>query len=509
MKVAIFGSIPQVPPHFEIQLNILQNLLDNGHEVTFLGCNGSRTSFCLQNPTGNHWQCWICRSRRKAGINAARGLIKEISIDNLIDNLRLQPDSTNFEVARDTDSLRLFKWESFDAGEASASYLMSLFKETRFNVLTLKETTHRALISSIQVYLALRAYLNKERFDKVVIFNGRFPLERAAIRACQETNTPFSTTEGGSEEDKYIELDNNFPHDIDFWKNGIKSLWETSLETLEEKSRIGHLFFSRQKSGQGQFTRPEFREHQQAGNLPSGWLDIPQSSRVSLFLSSDYERQCAIGWPPMLFFAEQEAYVSFIIQELQKRRFDGILSIRFHPNSHPECIPFEERLESLGLSFLKVIRARDSIDTYSLAETSGRAASFGSTVGIEAAYMGRPVILLDRSTYEDLDICSIPDSPLHAVDLLMSDLPAKPQLGCLKWAYFMQRFGTSLKHITKDHRNRLLFNGQRVKSNSLLTQFLYGLKLCEDTSETKNRLVSEYWNSHAKQNSGTQANTAV
>ena len=67
-----------------------------------------------------------------------------------------------------------------------------------------------------------------------------------------------------------------------------------------------------------------------------------------------------------------------------------------------------------------------------------RVITFGSTTGIEATYMGKPVIALCVNWFSGLDISYNPKSVLETQLLILTeDLKPKPQSEAIKFGYFI------------------------------------------------------------------------
>jgi len=60
------------------------------------------------------------------------------------------------------------------------------------------------------------------------------------------------------------------------------------------------------------------------------------------------------------------------------------------------------------------------VDSYDIVSAADVVLTFGSTIGIEAAYYGKPSILLGRAVYEDLGSCYVPSSHDELMKLLSS-----------------------------------------------------------------------------------------
>ena len=86
---------------------------------------------------------------------------------------------------------------------------------------------------------------------------------------------------------------------------------------------------------------------------------------------------------------------------------------------------------------ITVIPGADSISTYDLMDAAEKVVVFGSTMGLEAAYWNKPVILLAGANYYYSDLCYVPKSEEELSDLLESTLKPKKNDNVIKWGFYM------------------------------------------------------------------------
>src|SRR5262245_38267639 len=65
---ALFVSVYSDTPHFETELELIGELLEDGHEVTVLRCTG-QLGTCLKNPSHKDHICRMCVSKVDAGLS--------------------------------------------------------------------------------------------------------------------------------------------------------------------------------------------------------------------------------------------------------------------------------------------------------------------------------------------------------------------------------------------------------------------------------------------------------
>ncbi|MGB0740567.1 MAG: hypothetical protein ACPGXX_10890, partial [Planctomycetaceae bacterium] len=91
---------------------------------------------------------------------------------------------------------------------------------------------------------------------------------------------------------------------------------------------------------------------------------------------------------------------------------------------------------------------------YALIEWADTVVTFGSTVTIEACWMGRPAIMLGPSFYDALDIAYTPGSMEETHQLLRSKLSPKDRTNCARWATFVE---TDWDDLPRLHHNGRTF----------------------------------------------------
>lgn len=72
---------------------------------------------------------------------------------------------------------------------------------------------------------------------------------------------------------------------------------------------------------------------------------------------------------------------------------------------------------------------------------------FGSSTGVEGTYIKKPIVLLGGSFYYYLDATYNPKSQEEAIHLILSKLEPKPQLGALKFGYYLMNMDSYSKPI--------------------------------------------------------------
>jgi hypothetical protein len=135
-----------------------------------------------------------------------------------------------------------------------------------------------------------------------------------------------------------------------------------------------------------------------------------------------------------------------------------------HPNMRKMSAAEREKWFALESKALTVIHPESPVSTYALLRAADKVLSFGSTVGIEATYWGKPSILAGRCFYEGLGATYNPASHEELVELLVAELPAKDRTAALMYGFHMSTFGTPFKWWVADGFESGKFKGVDLRA---------------------------------------------
>jgi hypothetical protein len=125
---------------------------------------------------------------------------------------------------------------------------------------------------------------------------------------------------------------------------------------------------------------------------------------------------------------------------------------------------------------LTVIWPKDQVDSYSLLDACDKIITFGSTIGIEAAYWGKISILAGRAVYERLDCIYKPSNHEELITLIKSDLKPLNNYSTLLYANREITHGIPFNNFKEKKMINGLsvgtFNGIYIKPSILLV-FLF------------------------------------
>ncbi len=417
-------------------------LSKEGNEVHIFYCDET-IPVCFSNPCSEKLICKWCRWYRKV---MNKQLPKNVIIHSCKNYYDDQIKDLIKDIYFDYNSIEEIKKISYKGVQIGYGALSTYVSQTR-NINPLidarfKEFFNGYLKAECILVEILSKMLKEINPDVVSLFNGRFFENRPVYEysknlgfqvRCYETNRPFGVKNGVES----IYFENNLPHNITQGKLLMEKNWSDSLLSDNDKRKISDSFFNKRRSGEvaGDIS---YTADQIQGLLPNNW--DKQKNNIVIFNSSEDE-----------FFALGDEYDNNNF--LYKNQIDAIRStlelfkrdntvhfyLRVHPNLKKVKYRYHLDLYNLSNKYmnLTVISANQKVSSYALLENADKIIVFGSTIGIEAVYWSKPVILLNQSFYSLFDICYIPKNEEELKKMITDKLELKDRFPAIKYGFFV------------------------------------------------------------------------
>lgn len=429
MNVLVFATQPLWAHHYETDLELTEGHLLAGDTVVHAVCDAVLPT-CYLAPSRRNDKCRKCVTVRERGERLLSGRVKQVPI--LGDEPPPEGLRTEFP---DVATLARYSVDGFDVGAAVASSVISELRDPNPSTARHAAAIRGYLTSAVQLYRATLAYLDRNPTDRVYVFNGRFAHPRAVLRACQARGVACWLHERGHDIRHYGLFENALPHEIAHLERLIRERWDAA-GARPDRLEVASSFFEERAAGQDQgwFS---FTKHHDPSRLPEGWDDA--GTRIVVYNSSEDEF-AAIGdeWKMTLYRTQLEG-LERIVSDLEGRT-DVHVFVRMHPNSRSLGAELEKWL-SLRSPVLTVIPPESKISTYALLREADLVLTFGSTVGIEAAYFGKPSILAGPAIYAGLGGTYNPATHDELMALLRPGLPARDRTAALQYGFYFKTFG--------------------------------------------------------------------
>jgi hypothetical protein len=450
MKIAFFNSHVLWPSHYETELEIIQEHINKGDEIIQLYCK-SQLPGCDQNPFFVPSVCSLCQKVRKEGKELIQGNFRSIPLPEpsanekeIIASLPLEFDSIK--------DLQALKIENFDIGFSVVSSLISFTRNPKPIPSDFKPALFSFITSAAGLYFGFRKWLKMNKPDLVFLFNGRLAHTRAIMRACQAEGVHFVIHERGANKDKYALFPDNSPHDLKYIQSEVLRLWNES--DPEQREKEGRSFYELTASGQeiGWFSFTS----KQKNVLPENWQT--DQYNVVIFSSSEDEfASLSEEWHNHIYPSQIDGIKRIAADLLSEKQVHFFL--RVHPNLKKVDNEEKRALYALEAENLTIVKAESEVSSYKLLKEANLILTFGSTMGIEAVYQGKPSILAGRSLYSELGATYNPSNHQKVVELLKNPPPALDKTGAIIYGHYCKTFGTNFRFYKPDSLDKGSFHG--------------------------------------------------
>jgi hypothetical protein len=470
--VAIISPYQTVNPHFEAELELYQQHLDAGDTVVYWACLGEQ-SLCDFNLTGDQASCRQCVGRRQMGLELLSRPGRVLPLLSSPRTSTHRPSTWPTQLPWEFDSLeqlRQLQVENFDIGYACLSSLVSAVREPAPDLQQHAPLLRQLLWESWRVYHATLQRLQALGPDQIYVFNGRFAMMRAVLRAAQRAGIRCLIHERGGTFNRYQLFENHLPHDLEPMQRRIQMHWHQADPQRRQQAGAQWFIDRRNRIERGW---KSFVKHQRPNLLPENWN--PAAHNLVLFCSSEDEFVAIGGAWSRRTYTSQVAGVRHLLSLC--RRDDVRLTVRLHPNLRSAPEHLTSVFYQIADPRLQIIAPDSPVDSYHLMEQATTVVTFGSSVGIEAVYWGRPSVLLGPSFYRALggtyqpipaDLTNIdqgettPPELQDLADCLNGPLAPLPIEGALQLGFWLQENGQEYRYYRAEGFNEGTFRGQVV-----------------------------------------------
>ncbi|WP_456450178.1 capsular polysaccharide export protein, LipB/KpsS family [Hydrogenimonas sp.] len=465
-KTLLFAPFANWGLHFETDLELAQRALDEGEELTVVYCDGELPA-CEPNPLHKAVMCRMCRARRNRGFRwlGNKG-VRYLSLGEL----GMKPGEEERKLTerfKNLEEIVSFRQDGSDLGLAAVSSTVSYFREPELSLPEHGKVLRRHLLAALSVHKTFSAFLDEIDFDRVILFNGRYSSLRPLLRLAQQKDLEVDVHERGHTFGRFSLSKGVYPHAIEYVEDRI--LHYAHDETPDETKRaLGAEWFDQRRGGVVQ-NWTDFTKEQTKGLLPQKFSQ--SDFNLVIFNSSEDEFVAIEEWKNPYYRNQNEG-----IRKIAES-FSDDAGVRIYLRVHPNLKGIENsqtrELEILknSLSNLTVIPADSPVNTYALMDAADLVVTFGSTAGIEAAYAGKPSVVMGRAPYLILESNIIPTSH-DAMVRMVRDLARGKELPPVKaraylYGYYIQSSGIPFRYVEQTGIGRAVMvrDGKRFDLN--------------------------------------------
>ena len=461
MKYTIFSFINSFfnIGNISVLYDNIKELAQEGHDITYVYCDGKCFSYCRSNLIGNESICKYCKLYRNIFHRRLPNNVKIVPVSeyqNAIEKFDIPPYHS-------VNELKQIEYKDVKIGYAVLSSYLTISRNlTPLFDEEFIQYINNALRLCQQYTDVVRQIIVDTKPDIVACFNARDIESRPVVDSAKALGVEHISYEFAyNEQNLPVKVAfHTTPHNVEENTQIINDLWNSDFLPKEEKIKLAEKFFYKRKhsipSGDKLYVKD-----QKTGMLPD---NFDKSKHNILILNSSEDEFASLGeeFEKNTFFPSQLEGIKYFINTY-KNNSDYHFYLRVHPNLKNVKYQYHTKLYGLfnGLDNFTIIPANSPISTYALIDGCDKVVVFGSTTGPEAAYWGKPIILLSYCLYSLLDICYIPKTFEELNQMVLDkNLPPKDKLGALKYGYYRHNnerdsfkyFPFQLKHI--DFLNR-------------------------------------------------------
>lgn len=476
-KVLVFASFVSWPIHFETDLELARTAAEEGAEVTLFTCDASLPT-CQSNVSHRYLTCRMCQAKIDVGM---KWLARASSVTRH-PGIRLSEaeEKSIAEIASQrfasVEAVKALSYDGCDIGMAAMSSVISHIREPNPDIEQHRELIQNNIASAMRVYFMISRLLRDETYSRVIVFNGRFSTHRPVLRVARKMGVEVLVHERGTYANEYAVTYNTYPHDLNYVAQQLLEIKRTV--PAEEQERVGRAWFEERRLGEEQNWR-SFIANQTRHKLPP---EINSSKlKIAIFNSSEDEFQAIEEWTNPYYESQNEG-IRKILEECAGREI--LFFLRVHPNlggivnsQTGELDRIRERYDNLVY-----IGPESDVSTYDLIREVDLVIVFGSTVGIEAAFMGKTVFLMGNTPYRVLEACVKPKDHGHLLALIDEHLNGTEQTAAtendaLVYGYWQKTRGTPFRFVEQTSvKDAFLLDGEkRVALKDSLPYRFYAL----------------------------------
>lgn len=426
---------------YGIILDQVEVLAREGHQVRLVYCSDcSALGECYHNHTHPEKVCKLCNFNREYLISKLSDSVEKVPVAAYAASVTAPP-VLKYETIEDILKL---EYKGVHIGYAAMSTYISYGVRNLYPLIDKQFRAYldRLLARCCRFTDVVEAAITDYKPNSVGLFNARLVDDRPIVDICRRDGIDFTSYEHRfilGNQPRKTSFHNTTPHNEADIRKKMEEIWNDPSVPENEKITVGKSFYESRRNSIAAGDKV-YTGDQQTGLLPEDW--DKDKHNIVIFNSSEDEMSYVLenNQAGALFPTQLDGFET--IFEMNKDRDDIHFYIRIHPNLKNIPYLYSTLIPKYGEKYanVTVIPGNSPISTYSLIDVADKVLVFGSTAGAEAAYAGRPTILIAGSVYTDLDICYVPKT-VEELEILLLDkkLPAKDGRGALKMGYYYLR----------------------------------------------------------------------
>jgi hypothetical protein len=444
-------------PHLETSLEICLRLSIAGKNVSYY-----------------HWgdklllvECFSGTDRVHQAIRLANEYLVSIRCKKIVDDskyvvaINKTPDI--WPAFSHMEEVRNFSWNGQPAGISVTSTLCDIYKcsSLDYRDRRCQEITSNGLSTFKTAFELTTSAFCSNPPDAVVLFNGRYPSYSGSRYAAMKLGIPTFYHERGSDNNRFI-FTRQMPHSVSEMNTRLKYAGYQIMSSNEDVT-----------SCQNWFERRSIVSNTDIQKLRGLLTNHPISNHsgfmlYSFFVSSNDEiSSLPSDVYPEMYWPCQLSAILDIASLLALYKPSALLAVRLHPNLVHKNPSELEQYEAISLLPNVILFSADdtTINSYALVNLSNYVFVYCSTIGIEAAQMGKTVYTLAPTYYDLLKVTTPIRSRPHLKEIIdghssvdaIYDLDISKKYRCSIYSQYQMLSGIPYKFYTPLGSNKGLF----------------------------------------------------
>lgn len=288
--------------------------------------------------------------------------------------------------------------EGQNLGYSLLSTVYSDAGRTDLSIRRVARMVERVLPQCVALYRWLSGLFETGEFAEVVVFNGRFALERSVLLAASRNGVDVTYHEALAD-GRYTTLPGSV-HSQEVFQTAVERAWSTA--DPDTRVELADAWFRDRFSLRSADVKRWSRTWEIEDDALDGRKLAGDRPLLAVFPSSDDEFASISRDYDLPGGMSQLDRISSAVCVAKDLGMNVV--VRLHPNFSNKSKIMTREWMSLLENGVEVIPPSAPTNSYSLIRQSDIVATCGSTVTVEAAYLGRPTVLLAPSIYSRLEI---------------------------------------------------------------------------------------------------------
>ena len=180
LKTLVYIPVGLNSPELEILLSKCQKILDKKKELIIVKCLGQKGYTCSKNIFSQKNICTICKNLTDKGISKLSGKFTVLTTAEIINDNNIKN-----KLFSKSNIKKLF-YKKFDIGASIYSSYIGLSRDHELDGYLSQNSLNNLLKTSKTIYDFFEKYLNKNKVEKIILYNGRHNQYRPLLRIAQK-----------------------------------------------------------------------------------------------------------------------------------------------------------------------------------------------------------------------------------------------------------------------------------------------------------------------------------